>query len=164
MSLAKVFPPKSEILSEQYQKLYRQSIENPKEFWGNAAKEHVDWFRPFDKVLDGGFEHGDVRWFEGGKLNISYNALDRHDPNALALIWEGDEPADIRKLTYGEVLRKVCKIGEYFYNSINYSDETFFSFHLSFFLYILNTHSFLLVLTSSSSSSSSFYYCTEINQ
>jgi len=111
MSLAKVFPPKSGILFEQYQKLYRQSIENPKEFWGNAAKEHVDWFRPFDKVLDGGFEHGDVRWFEGGKLNISYNALDRHNPNDLALIWEGDEPDDIRKLTYGEVLRKVCKIG-----------------------------------------------------
>ena len=110
----KVFPAKSDIALEQYKELHKQSIENPKEFWGNAAKEHVDWFRPFDKVLEGGFEHGDVRWFEGGKLNLSYNALDRHvnseRANDLALIWEGDEPSDIRRLTYEEVLRKVCQI------------------------------------------------------
>ena len=110
----KVFPAKSDIAFEQYKALHKQSIENPKEFWGNAAKEHLDWFRPFDKVLDGGFEHGDVRWFEGGKLNLCYNALDRHvnseRANDLALIWEGDEPSDIRKLTYEEVLRKVCQI------------------------------------------------------
>lgn len=104
--LAKQFEAKSEIKFEQYKELHRQSIENPEEFWGNAAKEHIDWFRPFDKVLNGGFEHGDVRWFEGGKLNISYNALDRHDPDDVALIWEGDEPEDIRKLSYSEVLRK----------------------------------------------------------
>jgi acetyl-CoA synthetase len=110
----KVLPAKPDILFEQYKKIYRQSIENPKLYWGNAAKEHLDWFRPFDKVVDGGFEHGDVRWFEGGKLNLSYNALDRHvnseQANDLALIWEGDEPSDIRKLTYDEVLRKVCQI------------------------------------------------------
>ena len=110
----KVLPAKTDLLLEQYKKLHRQSIENPELYWGNAAKEHVDWFRPFDKVVDGGFEHGDVRWFEGGKLNLSYNALDRHvnskHANDLALIWEGDEPDDIRKLTYCEVLRKVCQI------------------------------------------------------
>ena len=109
-----VIPAKSDIVFEQYKELHRQSIEDPKSFWGKAAKEHVDWFRPFDKVLDGGFEHGDVRWFEGGKLNLSYNALDRHvnsaQANDIALIWEGDEPTDVRKLTYGEVLRKVCQI------------------------------------------------------
>lgn len=112
---AKILPAKPSILLDQYKELHKQSIENPKEFWGNAANEHVDWFRPFDKVVDGGFEHGDVRWFEGGKLNISYNALDRHvnsakGANDLALIWEGDEPDDIRRLTYDEVLRKVCQI------------------------------------------------------
>jgi acetyl-CoA synthetase len=109
-----VIPAKPDIAFEQYKELHRQSIEDPETFWGNAAEEHVDWFRPFDKVLDGGFEHGDVRWFEGGKLNISYNALDRHvnseQANDIAFIWEGDEPTDVRKLTYGEVLRKVCQI------------------------------------------------------
>ena len=111
---SKVFPAKPEIAFEQYKELHKQSIENPEVFWGNAAREHVDWFRPFDKVFDGGFEHGDVRWFEGGQLNLSYNALDRHvnsaSANDLALIWEGDEPTDVRKLTYKEVLRKVCQI------------------------------------------------------
>ena len=113
-TLAKVIPAKPDIVFEQYKELHRQSIENPELFWGEAAKEHVDWFRPFDKVVDGGFEHGDVRWFEGGKLNLSYNALDRHvnseHANDIALIWEGDEPSDVRKLTYDEVLRKVCQI------------------------------------------------------
>lgn len=49
--------------------------------------------------MQGGFEHGDVRWFAGGKLNVAYNALDRHDPDALAMIWEGDEPSEVRRLT-----------------------------------------------------------------
>ena len=110
----KVIPAKPDIVFEQYKRLHKQSIENPKLFWGEAAKEHVDWFRPFDKVVDGGFEHGDVRWFEGGQLNLSYNALDRHvnseHANDIALIWEGDEPSDVRKLSYDEVLRKVCQI------------------------------------------------------
>jgi len=109
--LAKQFEAKSEIKFEQYKKIHAESIKDPARYWGDAAKEHIDWFRPFDKVLDGGFEHGDVRWFEGGKLNISYNALDRHNPDGVALIWEGDEPEDIRKLSYSEVLRKVCQIG-----------------------------------------------------
>ena len=67
---------------------------------------------PFDddKVLQGDLTNGDVRWFAGGKLNVAYNALDRHDPDALALIWEGDEPDDIRKLTFGEMSNKVSQI------------------------------------------------------
>lgn len=109
-----VIPAKKDISFDQYKALHAKSISNPREFWAQAANEHLDWFRPFDNVLDGGFEHGDVRWFEGGKLNLSYNALDRHvnseRANELALIWEGDEPNDIRKLTYDEVLRKVCQI------------------------------------------------------
>mmetsp|Transcript_676 Transcript_676/g.1225 ORF Transcript_676/g.1225 Transcript_676/m.1225 type:complete len:662 (-) Transcript_676:212-2197(-) len=115
--IAKVFPVKSDIALQQYKELHKQSVEDPEGFWGKAAKEHLDWYRPFDKVLDGSFEHGDIRWFEGGKINLSYNALDRHvnknfnkRSNDLALIWEGDEPNDIRKLTYEEVLRKVCQI------------------------------------------------------
>jgi acetyl-CoA synthetase len=118
--IAKIIPPKSEITLEQYKRLHQQSIEDPETFWGKAATEHLDWFRPFDKVLQGSFEHGDIRWFQGGKLNLSYNALDRHlhdnkrsnskRSNEIALVWEGDEPNDIRRLTYEEVLRKVCQI------------------------------------------------------
>ncbi|KAG7343193.1 acetate-coa, ligase [Nitzschia inconspicua] len=115
--LAKIFPSKSNITLDQYKELHKQSIEDPETFWSKAAKEHLDWFRPFDKVSEGSFEHGDVRWFQGGKLNVSYNALDRQigkNPNKrsndIALVWEGDEPDDIRKLTYEEVLRKVCQI------------------------------------------------------
>ena len=112
--IAKVLPAKPSIALDQYKALHKESIENPQEFWGKAAVEHLDWFRPFDKVLDGGFEHGDVRWFEGGKLNLCYNALDRHvnsaSANEIALICEGDEPTDIKRFTYAEVLRKVCQI------------------------------------------------------
>jgi acetyl-CoA synthetase len=115
--IAKLLPAKQELTLARYKELHKQSIEDPEGFWGKAAKDHLDWFRPFDKVLDGSFEHGDVRWFEGGKINLSYNALDRHvnkcfnkRANDLALVWEGDEPTDIRKLTYEEVLRKVCQI------------------------------------------------------
>jgi acetyl-CoA synthetase len=113
--IAKIIPTKSEIILEQYKRRHQQSIDDPEAFWGKAAVEHLDWFRPFDKVVEGSFEYGDVRWFQGGKLNLSYNALDRQlgNPkrsNDIALVWEGDEPNDIRRLTYEEVLRKVCQI------------------------------------------------------
>ena len=113
--VAKKYDAKSEmIILQQYKELHKESVEDPEGFWGKAAQEHLDWFRPFDSVVDGSFLYGDVRWFEGGKLNMSYNALDRHvkssKSNDLALVWEGDEPTDIRKLTYEEVLRKVCQI------------------------------------------------------
>ena len=74
----KIFPAKSEIPLQQYKALHKQSITDLDTFWGNAARTHLNWFRDFDKVVDGSFEHGDVRWFEGGKLNLSYNALDRN--------------------------------------------------------------------------------------
>jgi acetyl-CoA synthetase len=112
--VAKIYPPKGDLSLEQYKLLHKQSIDDPKTFWGARAKEHLDWFTPFEQVLQGGFEFGDVRWFTGGKLNVCYNALDRHvassKANDLALVWEGDEPDDIRKFTYSELLRKVCQI------------------------------------------------------
>jgi acetyl-CoA synthetase len=69
-------------------------------------------------VRDGGFEEGDVRWFSGGKLNVSYNCIDRHVENGrgdqVAIIWEGDEPGLVQKITYAELLREVCRIAEVF--------------------------------------------------
>ncbi|CAJ1955245.1 unnamed protein product [Cylindrotheca closterium] len=113
-TIAKVFPPKGDLVLEQYKAKHKDSITDPNGFWEKAAYEHLDWFEPFEEVLEGSFEHGDVRWFSGGQLNLSYNALDRQvrseKANEIALVWEGDEPDDIRKLSYADLLRKVCQI------------------------------------------------------
>ena len=97
---------------DKYKKLHAESIADPAKYWGELAKTTLDWMVPFDetKVLQGDLTNGNVAWFAGGKLNVAYNALDRHDPDALALIWEGDEPDDIRKLTFGEMSNKVSQI------------------------------------------------------
>ena len=112
--VAKLVDAKTELTLEQYKRKHQESIQDPDAFWGKAAREHLDWFRPFDSVLQGSFEHGDVRWFAGGVLNLTYNALDRHiaskKGDQLAIVWEGDEPNDIRRITYNQLLRKVCQI------------------------------------------------------
>ncbi|MEE3022446.1 MAG: acetyl-coenzyme A synthetase N-terminal domain-containing protein, partial [SAR324 cluster bacterium] len=76
---------------EKYQQMYRQSLENPEAFWAEQA-ERVDWFKKWDKVLDWNYHEANIRWFEGGQLNVSYNCLDRHlekKGDQIALIWEG---------------------------------------------------------------------------
>ncbi|KAG7343173.1 acetyl-coenzyme a synthetase [Nitzschia inconspicua] len=107
-----VYDAKTVSSFDKYKKIHAASIANPSKYWGDLAKADLDWMVPFDdtKVLQGDLTKGDVRWFAGGKLNVAYNALDRHDPDALALIWEGDEPNDIRKLTFGEMSNKVSQI------------------------------------------------------
>jgi acetyl-CoA synthetase len=83
--------------------------------------ERLDWFRDFDTVTQGGFEEGDVSWFVGGKLNVSYNCIDRHIANGkgdqVAIIWESDEPGQGKSITYNELLREVCRIAEVFTKS-----------------------------------------------
>src|SRR5262245_2622945 len=83
---------------------------NPQRFWAQMAKEHVSWFAPWKKVLD--WKPPYAKWFVGGKLNVSYNCIDRHlegenawRRNKAAIIWEG-EPGDTRVLTYGELHRE----------------------------------------------------------
>ena len=97
---------------DQYKKTHAESIKDPAKYWGNLAATELDWMTPFDenRVLEGDLTKGDVRWFAGGKLNAAYNALDRHNPDDLAIIWEGDEPDDVRKITFGEMLGKVSQI------------------------------------------------------
>ena len=94
----------------EYRKLGAKS---PTRFWAQMAKEHVSWFRPWKKVLD--WKPPVAKWFVGGKLNVSYNCLDRHleGPNAwrrnkAAILWEG-EPGDTRVITYGQLHREVCQ-------------------------------------------------------
>ena len=97
---------------DRYIKLHQASITNPSKYWGKVAKDSLTWDVLFDRhrVVQGGFQHGDVRWFAGGKLNVAYNALDRHDPDALAMIWEGDEPTEVRRITFGEMTSTVSQI------------------------------------------------------
>ncbi|KAG0322878.1 acetyl-CoA synthetase [Linnemannia gamsii] len=98
---------------EQYQKMLRQSIDLPEEFFGKLATELLSWSKPFHTVHHGGLEHGDIAWFLEGQLNASYNCVDRHaitTPNKVAMIYEADEPNQSENITYGELLRKVCQL------------------------------------------------------
>ncbi|PRP89401.1 acetyl-CoA synthetase [Planoprotostelium fungivorum] len=97
----------------QYEKYYRESIENPESFWQQRANELLTWTKPFTKVFSGGFENGDVKWFEDGELNVSYNCLDRHaerTPDKVAIIWEGDSPNQVEHITYKQALEQTCRL------------------------------------------------------
>ena len=74
------FAAKTNITAEQYKTLYKQSIDDPETFWGEQAKEFLSWSKPWDKVMDYSFDANDlyIKWFQGGKLNVAYNCIDRH--------------------------------------------------------------------------------------
>ncbi|HJN02072.1 MAG: acetate--CoA ligase [Nitrospinota bacterium] len=97
---------------EKYQELYKESIQNPAGFWGKVA-ERLDWSRKWETVVKYDFVKADIKWFEGGKLNVSYNCLDRHveagHGNKTALIWEGNDPKESKTFTYSELLTDVQK-------------------------------------------------------
>ncbi|GAV31020.1 acyl-activating enzyme [Coriobacteriaceae bacterium EMTCatB1] len=97
---------------ERYEELYRRSLEDPEGFWGEAAREHLEWIQPFTRVLEGGFDALDYRWFADGTLNVSANCLDRHlttwRRNKAALIWEGDDGSS-RTFTYQQLLYEVSR-------------------------------------------------------
>ena len=95
---------------EEYQKLHKESIENPKEFFQNLANENISWFKDFKEVHNDDFPN--TKWFSGGQTNVSFNCIDRHlesDANKTALIWEGDDPSYSKSLTYQELHDEVCK-------------------------------------------------------
>lgn len=99
---------------DEYKKAYAASIADPSKFWSEEAKKRLDWFSPFTTGLQGDFDAGDISWFQGGKLNVCYNAVDRHvlagKGDQVAMVWEGDEPTDIRRITYLQLQRKTCQI------------------------------------------------------
>jgi len=94
---------------EQYQVMWNRAKDDPAGFWGEMA-QNLDWFQKWDTVLSG--KMPDTKWFEGGKINASYNCIDRHlnswRKNKAAIIWEG-EPGDQRVFTYQDLHREVCK-------------------------------------------------------
>jgi acetyl-CoA synthetase len=97
---------------EAYRELYARSINDPDGFWGDMAREHLDWMEPFTSVRSGGFEDLDYKWFEGGKLNVSANCLDRHlgtwRRNKAALILETDD-GKTRTYTYQQLHYEVSR-------------------------------------------------------
>ena len=95
---------------EEYERLYKESIENPEKFFQTLALENISWIENFDKVHNKKFAN--TKWFEGGKTNISLNCIDRHledSAEKIALIWEGDDPNESKKYTFRELHIEVCK-------------------------------------------------------
>ncbi len=97
-----------------YKAMYAESVKNPDKFWAKHAKR-LDWFKVPTKIKNTSFayEKVSIKWFEDGVLNVSYNCIDRHlkkRANQTAIIWEGDNPYDDKKITYGELHAQVCRM------------------------------------------------------
>ncbi|MFQ4136778.1 acetate--CoA ligase [Nodosilinea sp. PGN35] len=114
----RLFPPSDGFVQnasiqsmEEYRTLAEQAAADPAQFWADLASQELHWFQPWETVLD--WQPPFAKWFVGGKINISYNCLDRHlttwRRNKAALIWEG-EPGDSRTLTYAQLHREVCQV------------------------------------------------------
>jgi len=117
MAEKRTFPPSKEFSQkahiksmEEYERLYKWSVEDPEGFWAEMAEEHITWFKKWEKVLDYDFYKPYIKWFIGGKLNASYNCLDRHinTPlrNKTALIWEADD-GSYKTYTYQQLYCEV---------------------------------------------------------
>ena len=95
---------------DAYAAMYKESIENPETFFGNAALQNLSWSQPFTSIHNN--EFAEAKWFEGGKLNIAFNCIDRHlekYADKTALIWEGDDPDQSQEISYFELHQNVCK-------------------------------------------------------
>ena len=104
---------KALINKEDYKKLYNQSITDPSSFWEEQGKR-LDWYTPYTKIRDYSYDINNlyIKWYEDGVLNVSYNCIDRHIEkfgDKVAILWEGDDPADTKKITYKELLIEVCR-------------------------------------------------------
>mmetsp|Transcript_38630 Transcript_38630/g.75361 ORF Transcript_38630/g.75361 Transcript_38630/m.75361 type:complete len:674 (+) Transcript_38630:16-2037(+) len=116
--LKKSYSPHTAAAFDAYKAEYALSVADPAAYWDSLAKTHLDWSSPYHTVSTGGFEDGSVGWFLGGKLNACHNCVDRHvhagNGAATALVWEGDEPGDSKKISYTELLAGVCRIANAF--------------------------------------------------
>ena len=102
------------INQDRYKAMYQQSIENPDQFWAEQAAEFLQWESPWQTVRDVDFSKGEATWFGGGKLNVAVNCIDRHlakRADQTAIIWEGDEPTDDKKISYREIYDNVSRLG-----------------------------------------------------
>jgi acetyl-CoA synthetase len=97
-----------------YERLYAEAARDPEGYWRDEAQRTLDWITPFHQVKDTSFDEADfrIRWFADGELNVSANCLDRHlaeRGDQVAIIWEGDEPGETRRVTYRELHGEVCR-------------------------------------------------------
>ncbi len=118
MSEERVYPivskvaGRTHITDQQYLEMYQRSVDDPAGFWAEKANEFVDWFRPWESVMQVDYHQADIKWFQGGKLNVSYNCIDRHlseRGEQAAIIWEGDDPDTDKTITYNKLFELVCK-------------------------------------------------------
>ena len=118
MTQTKLYPVKPDFAANAhvdaatYKAMYEQSINNPDEFWAQQASEHLDWFKEWHTVSQVDFNTADIAWFLGGKLNVSYNCIDRHlasRAQQTALIWEGDNPDQSEHISYQALHDHVCQ-------------------------------------------------------
>lgn len=106
------FAEKAYINEKQYKFLYERSLADPEGFWAEQAKQFIHWSSPWKAISSGGFEKLDMRWFIDGKLNASYNCLDRHlekRKNQIAIIWQGDNPKETQQITYQQLYDQVSR-------------------------------------------------------
>ncbi|MDX9873669.1 MAG: acetate--CoA ligase [Spongiibacteraceae bacterium] len=99
--------------ADRYQQLYQQSLTDPESFWSEQARAFLTWEQPWHTVCDADLRAGAARWFEGGKLNVSVNCIDRHLPERaddVAIIFEGDDPGTDARITYRELHESVCRL------------------------------------------------------
>jgi acetyl-CoA synthetase len=111
--VAKATAKNALIDNETYQKWYKQSVKDPEGFWDKHGKR-IDWFKPYTKVKNTKFTGNvSIKWYEDGQTNVSYNCIDRHlkkRGDQTAIIWEGDNPYEDRKITYRELYDHVCRL------------------------------------------------------
>jgi len=99
------------INTAKYEEMYKQSIDDPENFWAKQA-EIIDWTKKWDKVMDYNFNTADIKWYLGGKLNVTYNCIDRHleeRGDQKAIIWESDDPNLDKSYTYKELHKEVSR-------------------------------------------------------
>ena len=120
MSEEKIYPVNeavarnAHITNEQYLEMYRRSIDDSDAFWAEQAERFVSWTNRWDTVQNWDYDKAEIRWFEGARLNVSYNCIDRHlDTRAeqTAILWEGDDPGEDLKVTYRELHEHVSRFG-----------------------------------------------------
>ena len=115
-----LFPPAPDVVQNahvdaaKYQEMYQRSIDDPEGFWAEHGKR-LDWMKPYTKVKNVSYDAADlsIKWFEDGTLNVSANCIDRHladKADQVAIVWEGDDPADDKKVTYQELHDEVCRL------------------------------------------------------
>lgn len=119
--IAPTYDAKNTHQFDRYKLDHAKSLSHNAQYWNQRATDLLTWEHyPFDKnncdgIMTGGFEHGDVTWFAGARVNICYNAVDRHAQDSIkakqvAMIWEGDEPGQSLKFTYADLQRKISQV------------------------------------------------------